>query len=89
MKILEKTIAHAVKALNIEADELQLWLDQHQGITPYTQVQLLRLASKHLLDPLSDEISIMETKEGFLPFITIDGWAKLINHNPQVRGSNP
>ncbi len=86
MKILEKTIAHAAKVLNIEVDELQLWLDQHQGITPYTQIQLLRLASKHLLDPLSDEISIMETKEGFLPFITIDGWAKLINQHPQYAG---
>ena len=86
MKILEKTIAHAAKILNIDTDELQLWLDQHQGITPYTQVQLLRLASKHLLDPLSDEISIMETKEGFLPFITIDGWAKLINQHPQYAG---
>ena len=59
MKILEKTIAHAAEVLNIEADELKLWLDQHQGITPYTQVQLLRMASKHLLDPLSDEISII------------------------------
>ena len=86
MKILEKTIAHAAKVLNIEADELHLWLDQHQGVTPYTQVQLLRLASKHLLDPLSDEISIMETKEGFLPFITIDGWAKLMNQHPQYAG---
>jgi len=86
MKILEKTIAHAAKVLNIEVDELQLWLDQHQGITSYTQVQLLRLASKHLLDPLSDEISIMETKEGFLPFITIDGWAKLMNQHPQYAG---
>jgi hypothetical protein len=86
MKILEKTIAHAAKVLNIEADELKLWMDQHQGITPYTQVQLLRLASKHLLDPLSDEISIIETKEGFLPFITIDGWAKLMNQHPQFAG---
>jgi hypothetical protein len=86
MKILEKTITHAAEVLNIEADELKLWMDQHQGITPYTQVQLLRLASKHLLDPLSDEISIIETKEGFLPFITIDGWAKLINQHPQFAG---
>jgi hypothetical protein len=86
MKILEKTIAHAAKVLNIEADELHLWLEQYQGVTPYAQVQLLRLASKHLLDPLSDEISIMETKEGFLPFITIDGWAKLMNQHPQYAG---
>jgi hypothetical protein len=86
MKTLEKTIAHAAEVLNIEVDELKLWLDQHQGITPYTQVQLLRLASKHLLDPLSDEISIIETKEGFHPFITIDGWAKLMNQHPQYAG---
>lgn len=86
MKILEKTIAHAAEVLNIETDELKLWLDQHQGITPYTQVQLLRMASKHLLDPLSDEISIIETKEGFQPFITIDGWAKLMNQHPQYAG---
>lgn len=86
MKTLEKIIAHAANVLNIEADELHLWLDQHQGITPYTQVQLLRMASKHLLDPLSDEIGLMETKEGFLPFITIDGWAKLINQHPQYAG---
>ena len=86
MKTLEKTIAHAANALNIETDELQLWFDQHQGITPYTQLQLLRMASKHLLDPLSDEIGLMETEDGYLPFITIDGWAKLINQHPQYAG---
>lgn len=86
MKTLEKAIEQAASILGIEADELHLWLDQHQGITAYTQIQLLRLASKHLLDPLSDEIGVMETKEGFLPFITIDGWAKLINQHPQYAG---
>jgi hypothetical protein len=54
--------------------------------TPYTQIQLLRLASKYQLDPLSDEINLLETKEGYLPFITIDGWAKLINQHPQYAG---
>jgi hypothetical protein len=28
----------------------------------------------------------METKEGFVPFITIDGWAKLMNQHPQYAG---
>ncbi len=86
MKNLEKTIEQTASVLGIEADELLLWLEQHQGITAYTKIQLLRLASKHLLDPLSDEIGVMETKEGFLPFITIDGWAKLINQHPQYAG---
>ena len=65
MKILEKTIAHAAEILNIEADELKLWLDQHQGITLYTQVQLLRLASKkfgqYSLKPDLDRISVMQS----------------------------
>lgn len=86
MKNLQKSIEQTAQVLNIDVDDLQLWLEQHQGITPFTQIQLLRLAQKHGLDPLSDELGLMETKEGLLPFITIDGWAKLINQHPQFVG---
>ena len=86
MKSLQTAIQNTADILKIEADDLQLWLDQYLGLTPYTQIQLLRLASKYQLDPLSDEVNLLETKEGYLPFITIDGWAKLINHHPQYAG---
>jgi hypothetical protein len=86
MKSLQTAIQNTAEILKIEADDLHLWLDQYLGITPYTQIQLLRLASKYQLDPLSDEINLLETKEGYLPFITIDGWAKLINQHPQYAG---
>jgi hypothetical protein len=86
MKSLQTAIQNTADILKIEADDLQLWLDQYLGLTPYTQIQLLRLASKYQLDPLSDEINVLETKEGYLPFITIDGWAKLINQHPQYAG---
>ena len=86
MKSLQTAIQNTAGILKIEADDLQLWLDQYLGITPYTQIQLLRLASKYQLDPLSDEVNLLETKEGYLPFITIDGWAKLINQHPQYAG---
>lgn len=86
MKSLLTAIQNTADILSIEADDLQLWLDQYLGITPYTQIQLLRLASKYQLDPLSDEVNLLETKEGYLPFITIDGWAKLINQHPQYAG---
>lgn len=86
MNSLQKSLEQTAQVLNIDVDELQLWLEQHQGITPYTQTQLLRLAKKHGLDPLSDEVSLMETKEGYVPFITIDGWAKIINEHPQFAG---
>lgn len=86
MKSLQTALKNTADILKIEADDLQLWLDQHLGLTPYTQIQLLRLASKYQLDPLSDEVSLLETKEGYLPFITIDGWAQLINQHPQYAG---
>jgi hypothetical protein len=86
MKSLQTALQNTANILKIEADDLQLWLDQYLGITPYTQIQLLRLASKYQLDPLSDEVNLLETKEGYLPFITIDGWAKLINQHPQYAG---
>lgn len=86
MKSLLTAIQNTADILSIEADDLQLWLDQYLGITPYTQIQLLRLASKYQLDPLSDEVNLLKTKEGYLPFITIDGWAKLINQHPQYAG---
>ena len=86
MKTLQTAIQNTADILKIEADDLQLWLDQYLGLTPYTQIQLLRLASKYQLDPLSDEVNLLETKEGYLPFITIDGWAKLINQHPQYAG---
>jgi uncharacterized short protein YbdD (DUF466 family) len=86
MKSLQTAIQNTADILKIEVDDLQLWLDQYLGITPYTQIQLLRLASKYQLDPLSDEVNLLETKEGYLPFITIDGWAKLINQHPQYAG---
>ena len=66
---------------------MQLWLDQHLGIPLYPQVQLLRLANKHQLDPLSDEITLLQNQDQFYqPFITIDGWSKLINNHPQYAG---
>jgi hypothetical protein len=86
MQTLQKNIERTSKQLNIDADDLQLWLDQHMGLTPYTQVQLLRMAAKYQLDPLSDEIGLMETIDGHQVFIAIDGWIKLINEHEHYAG---
>ena len=86
MQTLQKNIKRTSEQLNIDADELQLWLDQHMGLTPFTQVQLLRMAAKYQLDPLSDEIGLMETIDGHQVFIPIDGWIKLINGHEQYAG---
>ena len=86
MQTLTKSIERAAQVLALDPEELQLWLEQYPNLTPYTQIQLLRMATKYQLDPLSDEIGVMETNEGYQAFITIDGWVKLINSHEQYAG---
>ena len=86
MQTLTKSIEKAAQVLALDPEELQLWLEQYPNLTPYTQIQLLRMATKYQLDPLSDEIGVMETHEGYQAFITIDGWVKLINSHEHYAG---
>ena len=59
MQILTKSIEKAAQVLALDPEELQLWLEQYPNLTPYTQIQLLRIATKYQLDPLSDEIGVL------------------------------
>jgi hypothetical protein len=87
MKILQTSISTLCQKMALDPEEVQLWLDQYLGVALYPQVQLLRLANKYHLDPLSDEITLLKGQDqSYQPFITIDGWSKLINHHPQYGG---
>ncbi len=87
MKTLQTAINTLCQTLSLDSEEVQLWLDQHLGVPLYPQVQLLRLANKYQLDPLSDEIALLQNQDQtYQPFITIDGWSKLINNHPQYAG---
>jgi hypothetical protein len=87
MKALTTAINNLCGSLGLDPEEVQLWLDQHLGVPLYPQVQLLRLANKYQLDPLSDEIALLQNQDQtYQPFITIDGWSKLINNHPQYAG---
>ncbi len=87
MKTISTAINSLCQTLDLEPEEVQLWLDQYLGIPLYPQVQLLRLANRYQLDPLSDEIALLQNQDQtYQPFITIDGWSKLINNHPQYAG---
>jgi RecT family len=87
MKALQTAINTLCQTLSVDPEEVQLWLDQNLGVPLYPQVQLLRLANKYQLDPLSDEIVLLQGQDQtYQPFITIDGWSKLINNHPQYAG---
>ncbi len=73
MKTLQTAINTLCQTLGLDPEEVQLWLDQHLGVPLYPQVQLLRLANKYLLDPLSDEIALLQNQDQtYQSFITID-----------------
>ena len=87
MKVLSTAISTLCQTMALDPEEVQLWLDQHLGVALYPQVQLLRMANKYQLDPLSDEISLLQGQDHtYQAFITIDGWATLINNHPQYAG---
>jgi hypothetical protein len=87
MKALQIAISQTCQTLGLDPEELQLWLEQYLGTPLYPQVQLLRLATKYQLDPLSDEIALLQGQDQtYQPFITIDGWSKLINNHPEYAG---
>jgi hypothetical protein len=87
MKTLQTAINTLCQTLDLDPEEVQLWLDQHLGVPLYPQVQLLRLANKYGLDPLSDQIILIQSQnDTYQAFITIDGWSKLINEHPQYAG---
>lgn len=72
--------------MGLDYEEVQLWLDQHLRVPLYSQVQILRLANKYRLDPLSDEITLLQGEDQtYQLFIMIDGWSELINNHPPIR----
>ena len=83
----ERLLVSAVKELGYTANELTTWLNQIQNTPEEVQINALRLITKHALDPFTDEISIHNYEDGhWQAFITIDGWAKLINSHPAFNG---
>jgi len=83
----DKLIAVAIKKLGCTASELTAWLSAAPNTPETVQLNVLRLISKHELDPFADEISVHQYEDGhWQAFITIDGWSKLINSHPAFSG---
>ena len=84
---LKGEIALAAKQINIDELDLQAWLNTFINASTLEMLGALRLIIKHQLDPLCDEISLTQLEIGsWQPFITIDGWSKLINQHPAFSG---
>lgn len=56
------------------------------GVTEAQLTAFLMVAEKYDLNPITKEIYAFPSKGGINPIVSIDGWLKIINSNPQFDG---
>ena len=84
---LLQAVSNIAIILQLEEAELALWLEDYVYLPPRVLQHFLHQVRKYQLDPLSDEIMLFKNPEGqYQTLITIDGWMKLINQDPQFAG---
>ena len=84
---LLQAVSNIAIALQLEEAELALWLEEYSCLSPKVLLHFLHQIRKYRLDPLSDEIMLFKNSEGqYQTLITIDGWMRLINQDPQFAG---
>lgn len=86
-QLITKEIAKTADALDMDASELQAWIDL-QAMTPrHTLLVLLRIARQHHLDPLKEEVALALYDDcHWQAYITVEGYSKLLNNHPAFDG---
>ena len=86
-QLIEKEVAHTAKQLNIEAAELQAWINLQVMAPKQTLLALLRLSRANHLDPLKEEVALALYEDGHLQaYITVEGYSKMLNCHPAFNG---
>ena len=84
---LAKALKRAAQEITMTPKELTAWLSQYPQLSEATQETCLRLIAEYRLNPRADEIDLVQFEEGrWQVFITVNGWAKLINAHPAFCG---
>lgn len=85
--LLNKEITKSAASLDLDEAELRAWLHL-QPSAPSTAVLALLRTMRHLkLDPLCDELSLMQHEDGhWQAYVTIEGCYTLLNRHPQFNG---
>ena len=88
-ELLDNNLKAAANTLQIDLQTLSAWLKLQQNLSSLAKYTLLRAISEYELNPFNDEIILIKSKnldQSAWPFITVDGWIKLINKHPQFCG---
>jgi hypothetical protein len=84
---MAKALKCAAQAVGMTPACLTTWFSQYPQLSEVTQETCLRLIAEYRLNPRADEIDLVQFEEGrWQVFITVNGWAKLINAHPAFCG---
>ena len=84
---IAKVLKRAANAIAMTPKELTLWFSYYPQLSEATQETCLRLITEYRLNPRADELDLVQFEAGhWQVFITINGWAKLINAHPAFCG---
>ena len=82
-----KALKCAAQAIGMTPKDLSAWFSQYPQLSEVSQETCLRLIAEYRLNPRADEIDLVQFEEGrWQVFITVNGWAKLINAHPAFCG---
>ena len=82
-----KALKCAAQAVGMTPKDLSVWFSQYPQLSEATHETCLRLIAEYRLNPRADEIDLIQFEEGrWQVFITVNGWAKLINAHPAFCG---
>lgn len=77
---LQSHMEKAAQLLNLEINDLRIWIDSYPKIPMSTQLSLLRLIIAYELDPLLEEVAFTQYGNAqWQAGITVNGWAKVAN----------
>ena len=82
-----KALKCAAQAVGMTPKDLSVWFSQYPQLSEATHETCLRLIAEYRLNPRADELDLVQFDEGrWQIFITVNGWAKLINAHPAFCG---
>lgn len=93
MPAVNKQVTTMAKRLDVDPNEMQnivittVMPNKGQQVTNEQFVSFMAVANEYKLNPLTKEIYAFPTKGGGIqPIVSIDGWLKIINSQPDFNG---
>ena len=85
-RLIKREITNCAKQLQVDHEELQIWMNSYIQAPQKSLLHLLRTAHKYCLDPLQEQILLTQYDQTWQIAISVDGWLKLIHQHPYFAG---